>query len=186
MPGLDAVGILELSSIGAGYLAQDAILKAAAVELLVARTICSGKFFIAVAGDVASVQAGIDAGAVACNGSIIERKVLSRIHPSVFPALSMAVDLAPEQAQALGVVETFSAASAIEAADIAAKAAAVTLFRIHVAMAIGGKGFVLMTGDVASVQAAVDAGSAAAGREGMLVSRGVIPAPRRELFRDYV
>ena len=46
-------------------------------------------------------------------------------------------------------------------------------------MALGGKGFVLMAGDVSSVQAAVEVGSKAAAEEGMLVARGVIPAPRR-------
>jgi len=94
------------------------------------------------------------------------------------------VDLDLRETKALGIVETFSASSIIEVADAAAKAANVTLFRIHLAMAIGGKGFVLMTGDVASVQAAVDAGAKVAGAEGMLVSKVVIPAPRPELFRE--
>ena len=53
-------------------------------------------------------------------------------------------------------------------------------------MALGGKGFVLMTGDVSSVQTAVDAGSRAAAEEGMFVARAVIPAPSEELFRDYI
>jgi microcompartment protein CcmL/EutN len=53
-------------------------------------------------------------------------------------------------------------------------------------MAIGGKGFVLMTGDVASVEAAVAAGSSVAADEGILVGRAVIAAPSRELFRDFL
>jgi len=62
----------------------------------------------------------------------------------------------------------------------------VTLLRIHLAMALGGKGFVLMAGDVASVQAAVAAGAKIAGEDGMLVGKGVIAAPSEELFRDYI
>ena len=38
------------------------------------------------------------------------------------------------------MVETFSGTSVLAAADAAAKAARVNLFRIHVAMALGGKG----------------------------------------------
>jgi microcompartment protein CcmL/EutN len=53
-------------------------------------------------------------------------------------------------------------------------------------MALGGKGFVLMAGDVSSVQAAVAAGSKVAAEDGMLVGRGVIPAPSPELFRDFI
>jgi microcompartment protein CcmL/EutN len=98
----------------------------------------------------------------------------------------MSVDLAPSQARALGVIETFSASSIIDVADAAAKSADVVLFRIHLAMAIGGKGFVLLTGDIASVEAAVSAGSAIAADEGILVARGVIAAPSKELFHDFV
>ena len=186
MPLLDTIGLLELTSIGVGYLAQDAMLKAAAVDLLVARTICSGKYLIAVAGDVASVQASVDAGVTLAEGALIEQRVIRRVHPSVFPAISLAVDLKPEDCEALGVIETFSASSIIDVADAAAKSAHVTLFRIHLAMAIGGKGFVLFTGDVSSVEAAVATGSAVAAEEGILVSRIVIPRPRRELFKEFI
>jgi microcompartment protein CcmL/EutN len=181
---LDAIGLLEVSSVALGYLAEDAMLKAAAVEIILARSICSGKFLVVVAGDVASVQAAVAAGEVVTSDGLIEAEVISRIHASVFPAIAQAVDLDPAQEGALGIVETFSAAGAVRVADAAAKAANVVLFRIHLAMALGGKGFVMLTGDVASVSAAVEAGSRVAAEDGILVSRVVIPAPRRELFEE--
>jgi microcompartment protein CcmL/EutN len=183
---IDTIGLVEVTSIGIGYRAQDAMLKAASVELLLARTICSGKYLIAVSGDVASVESSVEAGAAAAEGALIERRVISRLHPSVFSAISMAVELPAEQFEAMGIIETFSASTIIEVADAAAKAANIKLFRIHLAMAIGGKGFVLLTGDVPSVEAAVAAAAPVAGAEGMLVSSVVIPAPRRELFRKYI
>jgi len=183
---MDTLGLLELTSIGIGYRAQDAMLKAAAVELLLARTICSGKYLIAVGGDVASVQSSVEAGAAAAEGALIERRVISRLHPSVFPAISNTVDLPSDQFGALGVIETFTAATIVDVADAAAKAANVKLYRVHLAMALGGKGFVLFTGDVSSVEAAVAAAAPVAGAEGMLVSSVVIPSPSRELFREYI
>jgi microcompartment protein CcmL/EutN len=183
---LNAIGLIEVASIAMGHVAEDAMLKAAPVELLLARTICSGKFIVVVGGDVASVQAAVDAGAVMCPGALIEKRVISQVHPDVFPAIGMAVDLPPEQARALGVIETFSASSIVDVADAAAKSADVTLFRIHLAMAIGGKGYVMMTGDVGSVEAAVAAGAAIAAEEGILVARSVIARPRKELFREWV
>lgn len=186
MTELDTIGLLELTSIGMGHHVQDAMLKAANVQLLLARTICSGKYLVVVGGDVASVRSSVDAGSTLAEGALIEQRVIPRIHPSVFPAISMTVDLKAEECDALGVIETFSAASIIDAADAAAKSAHVTLFRVHLAMAIGGKGFMLFTGDVSSVEAAVEAGAAAAAAEGMLVSRVVIPAPRPELFREFI
>jgi len=96
------------------------------------------------------------------------------------------VELNPDQARALGVVETFSASSIIDCADAAVKAADVILFRIHLAMAIGGKGFFSCTGDVAAVQAAVEAGARMASEDGILVNKVVIPAPRPELFQEFI
>ncbi len=183
---INSVGLIELSSVATGYLVEDLMLKAGSVQLLLARTICSGKFLIVVSGDVTSVQAALHAGAAAAGASLIERRQIARVHPSVLAAISQSVDIDPRQLRSIGVIETFSAASVIEAADTAVKSANVTLLRVHLAMALGGKGFVVMAGDVSSVQAAVAAASKTAADDGMLVGRGVIPAPSPELFRDYI
>jgi microcompartment protein CcmL/EutN len=186
VPEINSIGLIELSSVAAGYGAEDTMLKAGDIQLLMARTICSGKFLIVIAGDVTSVQASLLAGAAFAGASLIERRQISRVHPSVLSAISNAVDVDPKELRSIGVIETFSAASIIEVADAAVKSANVTLLRVHLAMALGGKGFVLMAGDVSSVQAAVAAGAKIAGEEGMLVGKGVIAAPSPELFRDYI
>jgi microcompartment protein CcmL/EutN len=183
---IQSIGLIELSSVATGYQVEDVMIKAATVKLLLARSICSGKFLIAISGDVSSVTTAIEAGGAAAGASLIERRQLSRVHPSVLQAISQSVEIDPKDLRSIGVIETFSAASIIDAADAAVKSANVTLLRVHLAMALGGKGFVMMAGDVSSVQAAVAAGSKAAAEEGMLVARGVIPAPSEELFRDYI
>jgi microcompartment protein CcmL/EutN len=181
-----SIGLIEVSSVATGFLVQDTMLKAGNIKLLIARSICSGKYLIAVAGDVTSVEAAVQAGGVAAGASLIERRQIARVHPSVLEAISNAVDIDPKQLRSIGIVETFSAASIIQVADEAVKSANVILLRVHLAMALGGKGFVLMAGDVASVQAAVAAGAKVAGEDGMLVGKGVIAAPSEELFRDYI
>ena len=76
---------------------------------------------------------------------------------------------------AIGMIETYGLIGAIEAADIMVKAANVTL----VGKGYAGDGLVTVavSGDVGSVKAAVDAGVAAAGRLGKIVSVHVIPRP---------
>jgi microcompartment protein CcmL/EutN len=186
MMALEAIGLVEVSSIARGHEVEDTMLKTAAVTLLVARTICSGKYIVVVGGDVEAVKSGVEAGAAIAEGTLIEQRVIPRVHPGVFPAISGSVELRPEEARALGVVETFSASSIIECADAAAKAADVILFRVHLAMAVGGKGFFSCTGDVAAVRAAVEAGARIAAEDGILVGTAVIPAPRPELFEEYI
>ena len=80
---------------------------------------------------------------------------------------------------ALGMVETKGLVGAIEAADAMVKAANVTLIgKVHVG---GGLVTVMVRGDVGAVKAATDAGAAAAGRVGELVSVHVIPRPHGDL-----
>lgn len=181
-----SVVAVELSSVGVGYEVEDTMLKAASVDLLLARTICSGKYLIMVGGLVSDVQASLQAGLAAARDSVIDHLLVANVHESVFPALGQSVVLDRDHAGALGIIETFSGTAALAAADTAAKAARVILFRIHVAMALGGKGLVLMTGSVADVRAGVTAGAAEARQRGLLVSEVVIPRPSPELFADYL
>jgi ethanolamine utilization protein EutM len=81
--------------------------------------------------------------------------------------------------QALGMIETKGLVGAIEAADAMVKAANVTL--IGKVMVGGGLVTVMVRGDVGAVKAATDAGAAAAGKVGELVSVHVIPRPHGEV-----
>ncbi len=181
-----SIGVMEFSSIGVGYRVQDQMLKAADVQVVVARTICSGKYIVILAGGVSEVNSAMAAGLEQAGEALVDHLSLPNVHAGVFPALAQSVMLQESQAQALGVVETFSGASIIAAADAAAKAADVVIFRIHVAMALGGKGFCLLAGAQHQVEAAVAAAAAEASRRGLLVSQIVIPRPSRELFAEYI
>lgn len=179
-----SVGLLELSSVAAGFQALDAMLKAASIDVLLARTICSGKYLILVGGDVGSVRAAVDAGATCEPTAVIDRHVLARVHEKVFPALSGAV--VPQMKAAFGCVETFSVVTGIRAADAAAKAAEVDLLEVRSAMALGGKAFFTCTGDVGAVRAAVEAGQEIASEEGLLVNAIVLSGPHPELLAEII
>jgi len=180
----NAIGIVELSSIAAGYLTTDAMLKAADVDMLLARSICSGKYMVMVGGDVAAIQAAVDAGVQVSEGAVIDYATLSNLDPSVFPAISGANPV--DKLDALGIIESFSVTSLIEAADAAAKAADIQLIELRLAMALGGKAFATLTGSVSAVQAAVDAGAALVAEKGLLVNRVVIPRPHPNLLTEMV
>jgi len=110
---------------------------------------------------------------------LIDSFVIPNLHESLFPAIGGSVKV--EKMEALGILESFSVASLIEGADAAAKAANVTLMEIRLAMALGGKAFVTMTGSVSAVASAVEAGARAISAKGLLVNKVVIPNPRSEL-----
>jgi microcompartment protein CcmL/EutN len=81
--------------------------------------------------------------------------------------------------EALGLIETRGLVGAVEAADAMVKAA---LVRMSGWERVGaGHVTVLVRGDVGAVQAATDAGAAAARRVGELVAVHVIPRPHANL-----
>ena len=181
-----SVGAIELSSIGVGYKVQDEMLKAASIEILLARTICSGKYLVVFTGGVSDVEAAVETGLKTGSDAVIDHLTVANVYDGVFPAMSQSVVLSPGEIDALGIIETFSGVSALVAADTAGKAARVTLFRLHIAMALGGKGLLLMTGSISDVTAAVQAAADAVRERGLLVSELVIPRPSKELFSDYI
>lgn len=81
---------------------------------------------------------------------------------------------------ALGMIETVGLVSAIEAADAGLKAADVRLLGTDYVR--GGLVMVRFEGDVAAVQAAVDAGTLAAQRIGKVFAAHVIPRAMPEVF----
>jgi microcompartment protein CcmL/EutN len=139
---------------------------------------------VMVRGDVAAVQAAVAAGIAGTRFSGIDSVVIPNLHDAVFPAIAGSSKV--EALEALGIVESFSVASLIEGADAAVKAANVELIEIRLAMALGGKAFVTLTGNVAAVQSAVEAGAQVVGQKGMLVNKVVIPSPRPELLKEMI
>lgn len=176
---LKTIGCVELNSIAIGILTADTMIKAASVELLIARTTCPGRYLIMVGGDTGSVTTAADIGRQTGGDMVIDWFTLASIHPAILPALAGTSTVL--QIQALGVIETYSTASCILAADAAAKAGQVELIEIRSAAGLAGKAFVTLTGDVASVEASVQAGIARIREMSPVVSHVVIPSPAREL-----
>jgi microcompartment protein CcmL/EutN len=177
------VGIIELSSLSKGFEVQDAVLKSANVEKLLARTICSGKYLILVRGEHADVESCLRTAARIGDYAVIQAVAVPQVDERVFPALAGAAPEA-EDVRGLLVVETFSAASALKLADLAVKRADVSILRIHLAMAIGGKGLVVFAGDVESLKSALDPVLEFAREDGMLAGTSLIPNPHPDLLRD--
>ena len=179
-----SVGLIELSSIAAGFAVADTMLKAGDVRLLLSRSICSGKYMVLIGGDTAGVEAALAAGIEAANGCLIDHTVATNLHPDVIAAIGRTQPAEPTGA--LGILEGFNVAGIIAAADAAAKSAAVTLLEVRLAMALGGKAFFTLTGDVSSVQAAIAAGRRVLSESGMLVNAVVISRPHPDVYREVV
>ena len=113
---------------------------------------------------------------------MIDSAVIGRIDEQVITALFGTH--ASERRGSLGIIEAYSAASTIKAADIAVKTAKVAVHELRLSRGMGGKGMVLVTGDVGDVTAAVEAGAQYAKDQGLFCNSAVIPAPHAELWEQ--
>ncbi len=181
---LNSLGLVEMSSIAAGMEAADIMLKTSEVELIISRSICSGKYMVLIGGDVAAVQTAVETASQTIDYALIDTFVIPNVHRDIFPALSGHTDV--KELQSLGILESFSVASLIEGADAAVKSASVQLLEIRLAMALGGKAFCTITGDVAAVQSAIDTGAKLISEKGLLVNKVVIAQPRKELLSELI
>lgn len=176
------IGFLELNSIAKGVQAADAILKAADTQLVFAKAVCPGKYIVLFTGEVAAVTSALEAGEAVAGVTAVDSVVIPSVDRQVIKAINLST--VPEQTGAVGVMEFFSVTAAIYAADSAVKAADVTLIDVRLATGIGGKSFVVLTGDVSAVESSVKAGTQAASDKGLVVSSVVIPNPRPEIFES--
>jgi microcompartment protein CcmL/EutN len=180
----NAIGIIELCSLYKGYEVQDAILKSEYVEKLLGRSICSGKYLILVRGKVADVETTLERAKDTGGFSIVSTLIIPRVDERIFSAIAGSTLLESQEVDGLAVVETYSVASAIKAADYALKEADIKILRIHVAMAIGGKGLLVMTGNIEALKAALNPAIEFIKEDGTLAGHTLITNPHPDVLKD--
>ena len=171
----NAIGFLELSSVAAGIQSLDAMLKRANVKVLDARMTCIGKYLAIITGEVAAVTSAVETGRVAGGTHILEAEVIANIAEGVMEALHGVLD--KREIQALGILETKTLAAGFQGADAIRKAANVRLLKLHISLGLGGKAVVLFTGDVASVENALQVGVEKIGNPDKIKEAVAIPSP---------
>jgi len=176
-----AVGIIELDSIAQGILTGDAMVKGSPVGSIYAGTVHPGRYLVLVSGDTASVDVAMEIGRDIGGEAVIDSIFLPDIHPDVTTAIVAADETAVAGGEAVGVIETDTVATVIEAADAGVKAAPVTLAGVRLADGLGGKGYLVFGGVLAEVEAAMEAAVARAEPTGSLHRSVIVPQLAAEM-----
>ncbi len=175
-----AIGMVEYATVATGIQAADTLVKTAEVEIIEAQVVCPGKYIVIISGELSAIKASVDACIANYGEKLVDSFVLGNVDDGVFPAIYATVDV--KNPRALGVMETYSGASAIVAADAAAKTADVTLVELRIARGMCGKSYLILTGEIAAVSAAIENANAAAGEKGMFLDSSVIANPDPKLW----
>lgn len=177
-----AIGMIEFKTVSAGVTVADTMVKTASVELIEAQVVCPGKYIALISGDLSAVRSAVDAAKNQNEEQFIDSFVLGNPHESIFPAIYGTTHV--EDISALGILETFNAASIIVAADEAAKTAIVNLIELRIAKGMCGKSYLYLTGEVAAVEAAIARAKSVAASEGMYLDSSVIAHPDEQICKS--
>lgn len=179
-----AIAMVEYNTVATGIIAADTMVKTAAVEVIEAHVVCPGKYTVLITGELSAVTAAVEASKAAYPDKLIDSFVLGNPHEAIFPAIYGAVEV--ENPKALGVLETYTSASIIVAADTAAKTAAVDLIELRIAKGMCGKSYMLITGEVAAVSAAIERAKAAIGENAVYLDSAVIANPDKRTWSNII
>ena len=177
-----AILLLELDSIAVGIEAGDAMAKRATLTSLHAGTVQPGKYLVLAGGEVAEVEEARAAGRERARTALVDELYLPEVHSEVVAALTGG--RRPSYGEALGIIETKTVSAVIAAADAGIKAAEVAILEIRMADGLGGKGYVLFSGQLHDVEAAVAHAEAAVRPRDQLVERVVIPKLHGEMLEN--
>jgi len=179
-----ALGLVEYKTVSSGITAADILVKTSDVNILQAETVCPGKYFALIEGSLSAVNSAIEAAAKAIPDKLIDKFVLGNPHESIFEAIWGTTTI--EVPGAIGILETYSVAQAIVGADVAAKTANVTLAELRLARGMCGKSYLILTGEVAAVTAAIEKAKASAGEYGMYLDSSVIAGPDKKTWEKVI
>lgn len=160
------------------------MVKTAPINSVYAGTVHPGKYLVLVGGDTASVEIALVTGRDVGGTHVSDWVFLPDIHPDVAAAITGDAVGASLAEEALGIVETSTVAAVIDAADAGVKTADVVVSSVRLADGLGGKGYVLFSGVVAEVEAAVDAATARTEPHGTLVRSDVIAQLHEEMAEN--
>ena len=176
-----ALGMIEFKTVASGITATDVMLKTADVEVVQANPVCPGKYLATIAGELSSVRAAIDAAEAYNPAMLIDKFLLGNPHEDIQPAICGAIEV--KNKSAIGILETFTAAASVVAADTAAKTALVELVEIRLAKGMCGKSYIILTGSVSSVTAAIERAKAGV-EDGMFLDSSIIAGPDERLWES--
>lgn len=177
-----SLGLIELKSTPPGIQTADEMLKAADVNLIFSAPTCPGKYVIIISGKVGPVKNAMSKGIDMAGSFIVTHHTIHNVNELVPPAIVGTADI--KDIKAIGVIETISAIGCVSAASEAADAADIQLVDVRIARGLGGKGFLIMTGDVGAVKSGMNAGLNILRDSGEVVSSCVIPSPHRGIIEN--
>ena len=150
----NALGVIEFSSIPAGYRIYNRILKDVNVRVYQDLIIAPGKFIIMFEGSYAAVGHAVEWAVNVCAGGILDYAHIGNINGRLASYLEKGSG--SEYASDIGVMETETVCAGVELANRLLHGTPVELVCINYDVEMHGKCLIAVSGTISSVQAAIE------------------------------
>lgn len=168
----NALGLVEYLKVPTGMVAADKMAKTSDIKIIHASVVCPGKYIVLFKGNLSSVKAALESGVKDFEHNVIDSFLLGNPTEQIYGAI--AGNTSVEISGAIGIVESYSVASIIESADVAAKTAKVDLIEVRLARGMCGKSFFIINGELSAVKMSVENSVKSLKEKGMYLDSGVI------------
>lgn len=144
-----ALGLIEFSKIPTGIYYLDLINKGNYINTLTAYSVCPGKFIALIEGDISAVREAIESVTELAD-CLVDSFILGNPNEFLLEGI-LGKKVAVEEEDSFGIIEGFTVASTVEAADMGLKASGVKLFDLRLARGLCGKSYFILGGKLSEV-----------------------------------
>jgi microcompartment protein CcmL/EutN len=175
------LAIVEFKSIAMGIYVTDYMLKEASVSIVLATTLCPGKYLTIVEGDVSAVEKALNVANQTGMKEVYSSQAVNAIKKEVTLALSGLVR--QTLSDSMAIIESQNMAKLIGAADISIETSDVEIVELRLGKGCGVNSFCIITGNLTAVEEAVKSSVSFLKDEGAMIAYRILKNPDRDILR---
>ncbi|MHB1252658.1 MAG: BMC domain-containing protein [Candidatus Humimicrobiaceae bacterium] len=175
------LAVVEFKSIARGIFTTDAMLKAADVNLIMATSLCPGKYLTIVEGETSAVENSLKIADEIGGRHVCSSEVINAISNKVINAINGKLQSSTDGA--IAIIESMQMANLIRSADEVVDAVQIEFADFRLARGCGVNSFYIFSGELSSVKEGAKVASQYLMNMGALLAFRVISGPDIEVWR---
>lgn len=179
-----SIGAIEFRSIAKGIEVSNEMIKKSSVEVLYLKSICPGKFLIIIAGETSYINESIDYGLTKGSSYIVDSFVINAVSLDIINGLKNKYKKL-ESITSIGVVETNKVCAGLKALDKTLKSSDVSLVKLQLSFAIGGKLVYIVSGNLSDLECGIDEGTKILEKKD-IVNISIIPYVDNQIIKNLI
>jgi len=177
------LAVVEFKSIARGLFTTDSMLKAANVNLVLATSLCPGKYLTIVEGETSAVENSLriaeEVGGIHVYSSQVINSINQKVIDAIYGKLQNNIDCG-----ALAIVESMQMASLISSADVVADSVQIDFSDFRLARGCGVNSFYVFMGELSAVKEGANIAIQYLQQRGALLACKVITGPDKQIWKS--